>query len=223
MADNFQRQTKLTESNWENTERAETPTKAYLWLVLSILLLCYPFIPIVVLSLTNTGGFLAGFVLFFAPITLLPFLLFKTIRSFNPTTKLRIWLPILSFIAFPVYIMFVHKFVVQNEIRSNGVKTKGKLTLNEQMMKEFKVRPVSRKKGESQTAFETRRREQREQEKQKSRPFNCDFMVDGKVFSSVVYPNNSDTTQLLRADSIKVIYSKAYPQIFLYGTEAENF
>ncbi|MBP9068255.1 MAG: hypothetical protein KBG47_02020 [Bacteroidia bacterium] len=223
MANNSERQTKLTESNWDNTERAETPTKAYLWLVLSVLLLCYPFIPFVVLSLKNTGGFLSGLVLYFAPISLLPFLLFKTIRSFNPRTKLRIWVPILSFIVFPGYIMFVHKFVVQNEIRSNGVRTKGKLTLNEQMIKDFKVRPVSRKNGESQRDLETRRRAQQEQAKQNSKPFNCDFKVNGKFFRGVVYINDSDTTKLLKSDSIEIIYSKDYPQIFLYGTEAENF
>ncbi|MBK7816721.1 MAG: hypothetical protein IPJ60_03650 [Sphingobacteriaceae bacterium] len=223
MANNSERQTKLTESNWDNTERAETPTKAYLWLVLSVLLLCYPFVPVVVLSMKNTGGFLAGFLLYFAPIVLLPFLLFKTISSFSPRTKLRIWLPILSIIIFPIYIMFVHKFVVQNEIRSNGVRTKGKLTLNEQMMKEFKARPYTRKKGESQRELETRNRTLREQQKQNSKPFNCDFKVNGKVFRGVVYINDSDTTKLLKSDSIEIIYSKDYPQIFLYGTEAENF
>jgi hypothetical protein len=61
----------------EFNQRTKTPIMPYVGLPLCFLLLCYPLLSDVVLAMKNTGGFLEGFVLFFAPTVLLPYLVLK--------------------------------------------------------------------------------------------------------------------------------------------------
>lgn len=176
------------------SENATSKPTAYLWIFSVLLLMAYPYF--FVLRLQSSGGFLVGLVLYVIPILLCPVLFYKTIASFSRTTKLRIWVPIIAFILFPIYLMFSGKFIIERELISNGVKTIGKITYETYLSQDKQKNEVMRIR------------------------FFCEYRTGKAQFKTHVQTVNSDSINFLKNSRTDVIYSKTYPNVFLCGSKA---
>ncbi len=179
----------------DEIKRAMLPGEA--WLLIMALLLVYTYYA--PLYLENTGGFLEGFLLMVIPLLSFPFLLYKSIRSYKPKSKLRIWLPVLSLFVFPALLMFLNHYLIENELRSNGTWKKGIVT------EEFREYTDKQKK------------------KVKTKHLFCEYSINTERYRSELDVRYLQPDLYKPGDSIDVIYSKEHANIHACGIWAEKY
>jgi len=188
MAFQFKKYKKEDQSELSESEIKNAMLPSEFWLVCLVFFLLY--IYYTPLYLINTGGFLEGFLRGVVPIIVFPFLIYKTVRSFKPKSKWRIWLPVLSIIGIGPILVGINQYQF-NRILSSNVKNTKSILIKEIIEKVDKQNKLV-----------------------KVPHFFLQYSAEGESFKPRIDPVNFDTTTYQAGDTIELIYSQDHPNIY---------